>query len=294
MPLRISVVDANDNEPYFIGQMSRTIPEDSRQFEPRFFVKAKDLDATAVISYRILDPTSSYFHIDENTGELLILSDTLPPNNYSFVVEAFDGLFTAQTPVAVTVTDINNHHPAFSDETLGQRILDIPEDIPIGSVVAKVEASDADLGNNGRVHYSIDKGAYGFFEIDDLSGEIKLLKHLDDDVVPHFDLLVTAFDEGLPSMRTSTVIQIQVDNIYLPLPKITPTVQRAQVSESAPVGTVVATIQTDTNTLNSEEDLDLKFQFVNPTEARDADNKVVQNFTATQVSVHICSLFQFL
>lgn len=189
------------------------------------------------------------------------------------------------TPVKIQVTDINNHYPAFNEETLAKRSLIIPEDADVGSIIAKVHATDEDLKANGLVRYSIDKGAYDSFEINEVSGDIMLMKELNNEINPRFDLLVTAFDAGTPPMRTSTSIQIAVKDVYMQLPKISTVVQRAQVSESAEIGDVAAIVETNAQELNlSLEDLDLKFEFIEPIEARNSDNKPVKNFTLAEVS----------
>ncbi|CAL8113890.1 unnamed protein product [Orchesella dallaii] len=282
VPLQVVVGDSNDNAPYFEQEYHRVIPEDTLVFEPRLFIMAKDEDKTAALTYKIINGSSiPNFKIDENTAELLVRSERLPPGNYSFIVEASDGVFETDTKVRITVTDINNHHPAFTEQTLSRRILTVPEDTEVGSVVLQLKAVDHDLNDNGVIRYVIDKGAYGYFEIAEETGELVLAKELDDNVVSHFDLLITAQDLGQPSMRTSTSVQINVGDVYVQLPKIWPVMQRAQVSESAEIGEVATVITTNVDDLNlSVENLDLRFQFVEPVEARNLDNKVIHNFTA--------------
>jgi hypothetical protein len=252
-------------------------------------VKAVDIDDSSGISYKILnESTVSFFRIDENTGELVIRKDILPPGNYSFRVEASDGTFKAITSVRVAVTDINNHSPTFTQTTLDNRVLVIPEDVKVGSIIATIQATDEDMDDNGFVQYSIDKGAYGTFEINEDTGEISLVQELDNDKVPSYDLLVTAYDAGTPPTRTSTTIQVNVGDVFVPLPKIWPTVQRAQVSESAEIGDVATTLTTNFQELGlSLEDLDLKFQFIDPVEARNYENKHVNAFNLSQVLVYI-------
>lgn len=282
VPLQIVVADSNDNPPFFEQEYSRVVKEDTMVFEPRFFIMAHDKDKTAVLNYKILNGSLiPYFKIDENTGELLVRTERLPPGNYSFPVEVSDGLYKARTKVSVTVLDINNHPPAFTDATLSRRLIMIPEDTEVGSIVLQIEAVDYDLEDNGVVRYAIEKGAYEYFEIDDETGDVVLTKKLDDDVIPHFDLLITAHDLGTPEQRTSITVQVNVGDVYVQLPKIWPTMQRAQVSESAEVGDIAAIITTNADDLNlSIENLDLKFQFVEPVEARNLDNKIIHNFTS--------------
>lgn len=171
------------------------------------------------------------------------------------------------------MTDINNHAPSFSQTTLDGRVLTIPENTTVGSLIVAVKALDPDLRENGVVRYSIDKGAYGYFEIDPVKGDITLVKELDDDAVSNFDLLVTAYDQGSPSMRTSISVQISVGDVYHKLPKMTPGVQRIQVSESAEIGEEVTVIGTNAKDLNLGDRL--QFDFVDPIEARNSDNQAI-------------------
>lgn len=61
--------------------------------------------------------------------------------------------FYDTTTVAVTVLDMNDNPPVFSSTTLALT-LSIPENANM-AVVHTVEASDADIGDNGRVSYYI-------------------------------------------------------------------------------------------------------------------------------------------
>ncbi|CAG7728421.1 unnamed protein product [Allacma fusca] len=271
VPLKIILTDSNDERPTFPQKFERTVEENSRQFEPKFFVKALDVDKTAVLAYRLMDPVPPHFKIDPNTGEMIIKGPELPPGNYSFRVEATDGVFKANTLVAIKVNDINNNNPVFDPEITEKQIT-IPEKVPVGSVVAQIKADDADFDANGEVHYSIDKGSFGYFEVDPLDGEITLVKKLDSHEKDKFDLTVAAEDNGTPSLRTTTTIHLTIERSYLKLPKFSPRTQRVQVSESARPGDVVHQITTiggDTTPTS------LKFQFVQPVEARNVDNKAV-------------------
>ena len=286
VPLQIQITNSNDNEIFFDTKFHRTILENSRQFEPRFYIQAKDVDKPSIIAYKIAEPNmvNNYFQIDETTAELSIKSLVLPPGNYSFNVTATDGIFDATTPVLISVVDTNNNNPVFNASM--PRSLNISEDSPIGTVLLQLQATDKDLEENALVHYELESGGMGYFEVDEESGEIILIKELDDTVKSNFELVVTAFDLGGPPLRTRTTLYVQVTNTYTTLPKIFPTLQRAQVSESAKIGELVTTIQTNANELSlSDEDLEnLKFEFVQPMEARNLDNKAVQNSTMFQVS----------
>ncbi|NXH90108.1 PCDGE protein, partial [Edolisoma coerulescens] len=53
--------------------------------------------------------------------------------------------------VRVNVTDANDNPPVFSKRVYEARVAENP---PVGSLVLRVRATDADAGSNGRVSYS--------------------------------------------------------------------------------------------------------------------------------------------
>ncbi|ESN99344.1 hypothetical protein HELRODRAFT_66604, partial [Helobdella robusta] len=55
----------------------------------------------------------------------------------------------------VTVVDVNNHPPQFTQYTYQSSIND---DLPVQSSVLQVLATDGDLGENGRITYTIVDG----------------------------------------------------------------------------------------------------------------------------------------
>lgn len=87
----------------------------------------------------------------------------------------------------MTVDDINDNPPRFALPELSVRVL---EDVPAGSVIAVVQATDPDLALGGEVRYSLkhpddddtldalpNHGA--FFRIDALTGTVRTLRELD-------------------------------------------------------------------------------------------------------------------
>jgi len=73
--------------------------------------------------------------------------------------------------LVVTVTDVNDHSPVFTDTETSVRV---SEDVAEGFLVATVVARDADVGDNGRVTYCIVSGnEKGHFAIDGDSGIVE-------------------------------------------------------------------------------------------------------------------------
>ncbi|KAJ8301925.1 hypothetical protein KUTeg_020912 [Tegillarca granosa] len=78
----------------------------------------------------------------------------------------------------------------------------VPENIPIGTTVLTVSATDADFGDTWI--YGLDK-SYAHFKIDPSTGELLLLDKLDWETKSSHSLLVTATDSG-GLVATSTVV----------------------------------------------------------------------------------------
>lgn len=66
-------------------------------------------------------------------------------------------------PVVLTVLDVNDCQPDFSEE---EYTFDISESLPSGSSVGTVMATDCDQDDNAALRYTIADGDFGVFELD--------------------------------------------------------------------------------------------------------------------------------
>lgn len=74
----------------------------------------------------------------------------------------------------VRVTDENDNSPKFMGN--GKPIVAvIPNTANFGYSVTKVEATDEDIGLNAEIRYSLLNEPTKFFEIDDISGNIRVI-----------------------------------------------------------------------------------------------------------------------
>ena len=67
------------------------------------------------------------------------------------------------------------------------------KDIPIGTSVVQVEAIDDDVGLNGQVRYALlddKRGDWKTFEIDDVTGVIKLKRPLDRETQKKYEVRI--------------------------------------------------------------------------------------------------------
>lgn len=107
----------------------------------------------------------------------------------------------------VEVEDYNDHSPVFTPHFLS---LDpLPEDVSVGTSVARLVASDSDSGQNRDITYSLseDSDPDGLFTIDQ-SGVLFVARPLDREHVPQHKLVVIATDHGVPELTGSATVQL--------------------------------------------------------------------------------------
>lgn len=93
--------------------------------------------------------------------------------------------------LTIRVTDVNDNAPKF--ELPDYQAHNIDEDIPIGTSILKVKATDSDSGANAEIEYSV---ADEHFSIDS-SGIISNNKQLDaDNNNAYYEFVVSAKDRG--------------------------------------------------------------------------------------------------
>ena len=104
----------------------------------------------------------------------------------------------------------NTNSPEFVPH--GPVIIDVNEDVAIGSKITKLSANDKDQGFNGMVLYTIASGNSGSsFKIDMQTGELFIGSLLDRETNPNYTLNITASDCGSPVTKTSfTILHINV------------------------------------------------------------------------------------
>ncbi|XP_076257504.1 FAT atypical cadherin kugelei isoform X3 [Rhynchophorus ferrugineus] len=252
--LPITVLDVNDNAPKFEKSLaSFRVTENALNGTAIFRANATDLDEgdNAKVTYSLVTDTKD-FTVDKITGVLTVASalDRERQDLYELRIRATDSggkgpdnppLFS-EAIVRISVDDINDNAPKFS---LPNYNVKIREDVPKGTVVAIVTASDPDLGPDGEVQYSLeDSDSEGTFKIDKLSGTIRTTKALDFEERQVHSLMVFAYDRGNPRLSSEATVTVNVvdvnENIHAPT--FSDAVLTGSVRENKPVGTVVMNV----------------------------------------------------
>ncbi|KAM5169164.1 protocadherin beta-16-like isoform 9-T9 [Callospermophilus lateralis] len=112
------------------------------------------------------------------------------------------------TTIRILVLDVNDNAPKFSQLIYETQA---PENSPLGSLVVKVSAEDADSGVNAEVTYSFfdaDEDIQTIFQINPFSGEIILKALLDYELVKSHKINIQAIDGGGLSARCMVLVQV--------------------------------------------------------------------------------------
>ncbi|XP_022692572.1 protocadherin Fat 4-like isoform X3 [Varroa jacobsoni] len=199
-PLTVSVVDINDQQPVFThNYYNFSVVEELPENTTVGAIKAIDRDSgqNAEIHYVILgDQANESFMIDED-GNIFTRRrlDRESQAKSEFLVIAFDGgvpQLSGTTTVAVTVEDVNDNPPAFEGDTF---FVNVQEEIDPPKEVYKLEAKDADLGDNAVMKYRIIGGNdEKNFEINEDTGVVYTTKRLNFEAFAEYSLQVAAFN----------------------------------------------------------------------------------------------------
>ncbi|XP_075366223.1 protocadherin gamma-A12-like [Mycteria americana] len=249
--IEVEITDINDNAPSFKEieleeRMSETTAPGSRF--PLAEAHDPDVGRNSLQSYELSGDEHFSLAVQAGPGgdqrPELVLAKALDREEAAFhelVLRASDGGEPARTGTArirVAVLDANDNAPVFSQAEYTVRV---PEDVPVGSVLVTVTATDADEGLNGHVKYSLKKiteKASKVFQLDVETGAISLVRSLDFEEGDSYEVEVQARDGG--GLSDTAKVAISVTDVNDNAPELTVSSALSAISEDAPSGTVVA------------------------------------------------------
>lgn len=261
--ITITVLDINDNRPVFNNSIySGEIIENTPPGTSILTVSASDSDSgtNTQISFFLgtsddLTESSPHFSIDD-TG-IITNTQSFDREGSEFIdtqlfVSATDNGLprlsnTGIVSVTITITDANDMSPTF---TRSSYTATIDENIPTGSSVLSVTATDGDLDNNAQIIYSIVPNSQimplfasnPFFSIDPSSGEIFVNEEIDYELHPTIIFTVRATDLGSPPQTGEANVTVSIQDLNDNEPEFSESLYQVSVAEDVPVGTTVLTV----------------------------------------------------
>ncbi|XP_076058992.1 fat-like cadherin-related tumor suppressor homolog [Oratosquilla oratoria] len=247
----VRVLDVNDNPPEFTRvSYSLHLPENTRNGTSVAQLRAIDPDEglNAQVTYELVTDAPQFL-VDKNTGVLYVTGtlDRERRAQYDLRVRAWDSApdnhLTALAIVHVSIIDMNDCAPDFG--AARELMIGVPEDLPLGAVVATFHATDDDLGVGGKVSYSLTNGHENTFRIDPETGVVRIAKKIDYEKRQVYNVTVRAQDGGHPALFAHAHLLVQVHDVdeNMSPPSFPERVLRAWVKENNPPGTYVTTLK---------------------------------------------------
>ncbi|NXQ93759.1 FAT4 protein, partial [Sagittarius serpentarius] len=158
-------------------------------------------------------------------------------NNYVLNISLSDGNAIDYATVFIKVTDVNDNSPVFD---ITSTTITVLENMPTGTSITSVPATDVDEGFNGLVVYTL-KGGEGKMDID-TSGLIFLKKELDREKQGFYNLTVTASDQGQPVLSTALNLTVIINDVNDNPPVFSSSRYEVSVPEDKVLGRALLTV----------------------------------------------------
>ncbi|XP_069675157.1 protein dachsous-like isoform X2 [Periplaneta americana] len=252
--LRINIVDVNDNQPTFPPHSIISVSEGTEVGTVLTAVTANDVDTNPSLTYGFSADNDGeggssgseasglgVFSIDRFSGKVTLARrlDFETRREYRLRVTASDTAHAAHTVLTIRVTDVNDNAPIFMQPSYQASL---PGGDPAYAILT-VNATDADAGDNAKVHYSLLTPVKGF-TVDQTTGTlyanrtgipVALMKQ-------DIQLVIVATDAGNPPLSSSVAVRIHVNDGSNARPRFAQDEYRVHLREDSPCGTTVAKI----------------------------------------------------
>ncbi|XP_041440520.1 protocadherin Fat 3 isoform X2 [Xenopus laevis] len=137
---------------------------------------------------------------------------------------------------------VNRQPPQF-DKSFPSDV-SVKEDLPVGSPILLIKATDADSGFNGKVLYTISDGnTDSCFNIDMETGQLKVLMPMDRETTDKYILNITVYDLGNPQRSSWRLLTIHVNDANDNSPIFLQESYSANTLESTSIGTELIQVE---------------------------------------------------
>ncbi|XP_012996330.1 protocadherin gamma-A5 isoform X8 [Cavia porcellus] len=248
--VEVEIIDINDNPPRFRDEelkvkISENAAAGTRLVLP--FARDADVGVNSLHSYQL--SSNLHFSLDVKSGSdgqkypELVLERPLDREKeatHDLLLTALDGgdpVLSSTTRIRVTVLDANDNAPLF---TQSEYRVSVPENIPVGTRLLTLTASDADEGINGKVTYFFrneEDIISKTFQLDSNLGEISTMQSLDYEESRFYLMEVVAQDGG--ALLASAKVLVTVQDVNDNAPEVVLASLSSSVSEDCLPGTII-------------------------------------------------------
>ncbi|KAL3856809.1 hypothetical protein ACJMK2_011526 [Sinanodonta woodiana] len=231
--VNITLDDINDHDPFFNTTYNVTMSEHAQVQSEIVRIRAYDLDIgiNAAITYSVPEEFRTHFKMDTdsitNEGVLTVFKQVdfdIGETNFTLIAYAADNgpilnttgkKFTASTTIYITVTDYNDEKPIFDR---GDQLVNVAENVAVGTSLASFTAYDRDTGVNGLFDYFISlnsdaKRQFRILQSNQNIGEVFVNKALDREDIPIHILYILAIDRGNPQNTGTATLTVSLTDI---------------------------------------------------------------------------------
>ncbi|XP_032951859.1 protocadherin gamma-A4 isoform X9 [Rhinolophus ferrumequinum] len=249
--VEVEIIDVNDNAPNFGTEQREIKVAESENPGTRFPLPEAfdpDVGVNSLQGYQL--SSNVHFSLDVQSGAdgikypELVLERALDREEeavHHLVLTAFDGgdvVHSSTTRIHVTLVDTNDNAPLF---TQPEYHVSVRENLPVGSRLLAIKATDPDEGANGEVKYSFRKvrdKISQLFQLNSVTGDITILGNLDYEDSGFYDIDVEAHDG--PGLRARSKVLVTVLDVNDNAPEVTVTSLTSSIQETSSPGTVIA------------------------------------------------------
>ncbi|KAF5892830.1 protocadherin Fat 4, partial [Clarias magur] len=248
--LKIAVTEENHHTPEFSqSQITASVSESLnigtaiRTLSARD--KDKDKQMNGLITYDISSGNDDgLFSVNSKTGVLSLANplDYEKKQKHELRISATDGGWIAKTSyvtVNIHVTDVNDNPPVFDPD---EYFPVVQENVPSGTTVVKLNATDKDSGPNAILAYAIQSSDSDLFIIDPNTGVITTQGFLDYEAKQVYHLTVKAFNIPDEERCSFANVNIQLKGANEYVPRFVSKQYYFEVSEASPKGTIVGEV----------------------------------------------------
>lgn len=252
----VEIVDVNDNAPQFTTSNISLEVSEAAVPGTRFRLESAhdpDVGGNSLRTYHLAANDFFILKVESKSDgskfpELVVdkALDREAQASFRLMLSAVDGgqpEKSGSTLLLIKILDVNDNAPVFDEPVTRVRL---HENVAPGTLVTKLNATDADAGSNGDISFLFSKfttdRVLNLFSVDSKSGEIRVKSDVDYEKTTTYHITVQARDGGSPAMEGSCNVIVDIIDMNDNAPEITLTSLTSPIREDSAPETVIALI----------------------------------------------------